>query len=361
MKKKLVVLVCIALTLLICVPGCKSGNELFLVNGEPILEEDYDRIQDTYGYTSEEIFEGLILETLVLQYGTKCNISVSNDAIEDAVQTVKGMGKIYEKAIDTYGSLEKYKDALVNRYLYEEVKQDVISEYARTLVFSDRVVDEGVVRFLEENNYNINEISDDEILKIKASLKENFGDLLSDIYFNSWNYDLLKEASIKYINVDDSSLFQRRRFDKERGVVIIDNNYYPLKETTVNDANKRFGSIINFYSTGLNSMYKYTNLKESTRSLYSIKVLEMTLANERNGDCVSCDIIINPLYYEKDSDNNKNAVRINGHYLIKDDENNEYYIYDDKLCVVYRFFDINMNEISLMGLINNLMKYGYVE
>ena len=359
MKRKLLVLVSIVLSLSVCLSGCKTGDALFIVNGEPILDRDYDRIKYNYEYSDEEIFEGLILEMLVLQYGKKGNISVSDAYIENAVQTVKEMDLIYEKAIETYGTLENYKEALVNRYIYEEVKQDVISEYAATLTFSEQVLKEGVDMFLEENNYEYNEFSDNEILQLKESLKENYTMLLSNIYFDSWNYSLLKNASIKYIQLDKDLLFQMRDFDEDKDAITIGDTVYQLKQTTINDASKRFGSIINFYSTQLSNTYEFVDLKESSNELRSIKVLEIKLVNKENENSVNCDIVLNPLNYKNDKNNGKMIDIVNGHQLIKYAE--EYYIYDSNLQIIYRFYNVNMTEESLVNLISILIKYGYMD
>lgn len=361
MGKKYTIPVCLLIIVIILTVilgfSRKAETGLFSVNGELITKEDYDRVKDNYDYTDYEILEGLILETLVLQQSEEFGIKADYAYIKDLAVQSQEMEEIYKKAIETYGSVKAYEKALENRYKYEEVKKNVIADYVNILHFSDSVLQDGVNRYIEENNLQKNDFTEEEIIQIKESLVENYKTLAGNLYFIAWSYHLVDDAKIDAIEYNGSPLFQERYYDINKQEVIIGENKYPLSETTIYDANRRFAGEINFFSDKIGEEYEFTNLKESPYDFSSIKVLQMTLDKKDSKESMGCDIVVNPIGYKNEKRKGDGIGYVNGLEIMKDDEKNEYYLYDDSLCIVYRFYDVQMKEGAMINLIKDLIRY----
>lgn len=332
-------------------------DALFKINGQVILSEDYDRIKDNYKYDVHEILEGLILETIVLQQDKVYNIQVDKHYIDHLIDEAKEMGNIYDKILETYSTVEAYREALEYRFIYEAIKEEVPVKYKEQLSFSNEIIERGMNRFFEENQYRQEDFTQDELNQIKKELKENYKTALSNIYFSTWNYNKAKEAHIDYINYDEERLLEYRAYHAETNSIVIGNQVYPLEETTVTRAERRFGGLLDLTNENLGDEYRINNLQESTDKVNSIKVLQMLIEKIGTKEEVKCEVIINPLAYSEMRVEGVNKGQVNGMLVVKN--NGEYYINDDQLCISYRFYDTNMDDATILDVLQKLIKYGY--
>lgn len=174
------------------------GAEAAIINGEPILlqniqaayaqqstdiQNPYTKVQD-----ENEILQNTIRELVVIQYGKKQGISLSEEENNNFINEFKQhMPDAYNQGIEAYGEKE-YLNGLRMRQLFNLSKEWVMNSLEENITVS---MDE-VNQYMTENNVT-GELNTEQAEIIKYQLKDK---KLKEKY-NSFVDDLIQQADIQ--------------------------------------------------------------------------------------------------------------------------------------------------------------------
>lgn len=259
MTKK--VLICI-MTLCLLFSGCTKNesnenlstsneNILLTVNGEPIYEEELEQIKSKYeenGLTESEIVEGMILELITLQQADEFMISVSQEEIDvrydELVELEQSL--FYEKAIEQYGSEEKYKEALYYKLIFDEVSTKIKASFSDAFLINNEVLQERTKDYMsqytsadfEENDINKLEFSKE----VTQTYTESLLSTLEDLYFKVWQYKKAQTSEILLENYSGNDLFQIQDYEITENSLRFKGENYEMKDITLEEIQDRFGN-----------------------------------------------------------------------------------------------------------------------
>lgn len=241
-KRKTIWFVSLSLVLFVVVGIYLSMNQttpndeavLLTVNGDDLYLSALHSAAEEYPEKSEEqLIDGLILESLVLQKIDEYGIQISSDVVEDKLQDLKNNHKnLYDIAIEKYTSEALYKEALKYRLEYEAIKEEIVHEIEEHITLDDEIVLQDANRYIEEQGYE--DITEEEMEAIKEAIVHNHKHTYALVHFQKWNYDLMTYAQVDYME------------KQEPMVLAVDAPQYPMDFIELNYVMNRYGSFFNF-------------------------------------------------------------------------------------------------------------------
>lgn len=136
----LTVVVLVVFVLVACNSSRKPHEVLVKVNGESILKEDVDALYEQYertGIDYSEIVTNSIRDLLLIQWGRKMNVSVSEEEVEVLIHDLQeSYSAYYDIYLERYGMIgikEKFKSIL----LYNK-SREALSEWIKNNLNEDQ-------------------------------------------------------------------------------------------------------------------------------------------------------------------------------------------------------------------------------
>lgn len=206
--------------------------------------------------------EGIILEAIVLGTAKDYKLSVSEKEVNekfDSLTNLDGGGLFYKKALETYGTDEKIKEAYYYSILYDKVKEKIYETYQNNYSTNKDILTQRVNDYVSKYN-----LEGDKKENFSKDVWNTYDDLMQtelfDLYFKVWQYRTLDTAKIEYVdvNVDTSSLFQKYNYELNENSLSYKGAIYELEEWTYKKFQEIFGNIL--YLSNL-TQTKFKNIK----------------------------------------------------------------------------------------------------
>ncbi|MBQ2857407.1 MAG: SurA N-terminal domain-containing protein [Bacteroidaceae bacterium] len=226
-----------------------SGDAIVSVNGYEIYRSEIDKarqINDSKGFSEQELLEGIIMETLVLQRAAQLRIAVKSEEIESKITQLKELGDtFYTKAIAIYGSEDLLRESYRNKILYDGAKEVIISDFLSSLSIKSNIVHQRMIDYVRQ--IDLHQITESEKSQYAASVEREYllitkNELLEQ-FFAAWQYDSAQGANIITGNVP-ISLFTPRNYEIDGEKIRVDEETHNLETLELEDFRKIFGSFL---------------------------------------------------------------------------------------------------------------------
>ncbi len=332
-----------------------NKNVLITVNGEPIFEEELEKIKLKYEekkLTDSEIIEGMILELITLQQADKFSISISQEDVDSRYNELVNLEQslFYEKAIEQYGSEENYKDSLYYKLVYDEVSTKIKKSFSDIFSIENTLLQERTQDYIsqytsmdfEENNVD-KEIFSEEVTQ---AYKESFLFALEDLYFKVWQYKEAKISKLSFENYNRNDLFQVQEYDITADTLQFKGKTYEMKEIALEEIQDRFGNYF-YLSNSLKDSYSVISGKAIHIPSKNVQGLYVTLGTDSP---ITIKLIVSPvlsLY---------NDFKENGIIEGKEDGLNKIEYIQSELGIYYSI-SANMEYMELKNLLNSCIPY----
>ncbi len=236
---------------------------MLIIDDEKILRSELERTKKSYAETSlsdAELLEGIILEAIVLGTAKDYKVSVTDKEVNekfDSLINLDGGGLFYNKALETYGTDKKIKEAYYYSILYDKVKEKIYETYQNNYSANKDILAQRVNDYVSK--YNLEE---DKKENFSQDVWNTYDELMQielfDLYFKVWQYRELDTTKIEYVDVDASSLFQKYNYELNENSLSYKGAVYGLEEWTYKKFQEVFGNIL--YLSNLDQA-KYKNIK----------------------------------------------------------------------------------------------------
>lgn len=239
-----------------------NQNILLTVNNEPLYSEELNKISSHYaeiGLTETEIIEGMVLELITLQQAESFSISVSQNDIDSRTNELSTLGEsfFYEKAMEQYGSEEKYKQSLYYKIIYDEVEQKIKDSFLNGFSLNQRVLQIRTNDYISQytsTDFKENNINQESFYnEVINTYNEYSLTALEDLYFKVWKYKTASESNLVYVSYDGDILFQKQDYNITSDTLNFKNIPYELKDLSLEEIRNRFGNYFYFSNSLLDS------------------------------------------------------------------------------------------------------------
>ncbi|BCJ94921.1 hypothetical protein acsn021_24900 [Anaerocolumna cellulosilytica] len=329
----------------------EESDILLTVNKEELYVSELNKMKEQYPAMSDkELIEGMILEALILEEAEKRNIQVTEAEVIERLELLKLENhNLYEIAIKQYESEENYKKALKYRMQYEKTKEEVVKEFTEFYWEEDRIM-EDTLAYIKKNKYDSN---NENISNISAAYTDNYLKYMKAAAFYKYNYDLTKEAVIKYKSFIPVKLFVSA-FDGRNKI----KQGYTLKEVDKEIAKDMYSCLVNFGTGIYNGQYSLYKVYGITQSTSYFNYLMLQYKNHKSGNEITVEFVLDSGNQYGLMDMEQSANRLpTGFYGFYSEEESAYYIFDKDINGIYIISSKNLNEKALENFAEQVIKY----
>lgn len=280
----------------------KNSNEdsiMMVIDGEKIWHSELERTKKIYAETSlseTELLEGIILETIVLGAAKDYKVSVIEKEVNEKFESLidlDGGGLFYNKALETYGTDEKIKEAYYYSILYDKVKEKIYETYQKDFSSNEDILTQRVNDYVSQYDLIGNE-KEDFSQDVWDTYEELMQTELFDLYFKVWQYRALNTTEIEYVDVDidAESLFQKYNYELDENTLSYKGVVYGLEEWTYTKSQELFGNIL-YLSNGTQTRFKNIEIKGIHEPEKDVKAIYIKLEDDSSKPII-ITVIVSP-------------------------------------------------------------------
>lgn len=272
----------------------KTSEDEILVTvfGKPIYKSEYEKAIAVHpNVQSKEILEGLVMEAVVLNKASELGYTVTETEIEDKISELKKMNPTYfELAVKQYETEEDYLTALGNRLLYTKVFDTISEEIKDKYKYKNDVMEEETNKYILANN-----IDSDMHNEIKNAFISNYSEIVKQVYFKKWNYELAKSSEIEYFSYTEKKLFSVSTDDDNGSDVVIDKGIPNFSNIDIDTAQKTYSAYLNLQSPYLKQNFEIESVKSTPATQTKFQKLFVSYTSKHySGKRVTISLVLTP-------------------------------------------------------------------
>lgn len=283
------------------IENTSEENVLLTVNGEKIYAKELEQISPKYedaGLTQEEILEGMVLELLTLQQADTFSITVSQDEVDSRFHDLTDLESLfYEKALEQYNTEEQLKKALYYKLVINKVSDKVDEMFCNEYVSNNKVMltrTSDYVSKYTDTDFEENDLKKEDFSKeVLQTYKEGLSTELESLYFKSWQYKLLKESHLTYVDYDDGTLFQKTDYNINKDSLNFKGETYDLTDISLEEMQERFGNYL-YLPNSVKDTFNNIEAKSVHRSEKDVRGLYITLGDDSESE-ITIKLIVSPM------------------------------------------------------------------